>query len=134
MKEKYIFNFLIGLLIGALVALIVWYWQKSTRAEDGALALLDRLKDAERKAREMGEGRVRGETATSTALSAGVFLSADDLQQVKGVGPVFAERLQSAGIATFAHLAALTAEKLAGILDIQEGRAGNILAEAKQFA
>ena len=47
--------FLIGFLIAALTALIVWYYQKSTTAEDGALALLDRFADSEARVREREE-------------------------------------------------------------------------------
>lgn len=46
-------KFLIGLLIGAAFALIVWYWQKSTSAEEGALAVLDRLAAAEARVRQL---------------------------------------------------------------------------------
>ena len=46
-------KFLIGLLIGTAVSLIVWYWQKSTSAEEGALAVLDRLAEAEARVREL---------------------------------------------------------------------------------
>ena len=45
--------FLIGFLIAALTALIVWYYQNSTSAEDGALELLDRYADAEARVREL---------------------------------------------------------------------------------
>ena len=45
--------FLIGFLIAGLSALLVWYYQKSTTAEDGALALLDRYADAEARVREL---------------------------------------------------------------------------------
>jgi predicted flap endonuclease-1-like 5' DNA nuclease len=41
------------LLIGAAVSLIIWYWQKSTSAEEGALAVLDRLAEAEARVREL---------------------------------------------------------------------------------
>ncbi len=51
-------KFLIGLLIGSAVGLIIWYWQKSTSAEEGALAVLDRLAAAEGRVREL-EGRLR---------------------------------------------------------------------------
>lgn len=47
--------FLIGFLIAALTALIVWYYQKSTTAEDGALALLERFADSEARVRELEE-------------------------------------------------------------------------------
>ena len=48
-------TFLIGFLIAALTALIVWYYQKSTTAEDGALGLLDRFADSEARVRELEE-------------------------------------------------------------------------------
>ena len=51
-------KFLTGLLIGTAVGLIIWYWQKSTSAEEGALAVLERLAAAEARVREM-EGRLR---------------------------------------------------------------------------
>ena len=47
--------FLMGFLIAGLTALIVWYYQKSTTAEDGALDLLDRYADAEARVRELEE-------------------------------------------------------------------------------
>ena len=46
-------TFLIGFLIAALTALIVWYYQKSTSTEDGALDLLDRFADAQARVREL---------------------------------------------------------------------------------
>lgn len=48
-------TFLIGFLIAALTALLVWYYQKSTTAEDGALDLLNRYADAEARVRELEE-------------------------------------------------------------------------------
>ena len=51
-------KFLTGLLIGTAVGLIIWYWQKSTSAEEGALAVLDRLAAAEARVREL-EGKLR---------------------------------------------------------------------------
>lgn len=46
-------TFLIGFLIGSLIALIVWYYQKSTTAEDGALDLLNRYANSEARVREL---------------------------------------------------------------------------------
>lgn len=39
-------TFLTGFLIASLTALIIWYYQKSTSAEEGALDLLDRYAEA----------------------------------------------------------------------------------------
>ncbi|MCA9943003.1 MAG: hypothetical protein KC449_05955 [Anaerolineales bacterium] len=147
MKEKQSFNFMIGLLIGGLVGLLFWYWQKSTSAEDGALALLDKLAATENRVRqlknELAQGGLKPDALRTMPLpSRGAevpsFLSnksesADDLMQVKGVGAVFNGRLQQSGIDSFAKLKALSAEKLADILQIRLGRAENILAEANNF-
>ena len=45
-------TFLVGFLIASLTALIVWYYQKSTSAEEGALDLLDRYAAALKDKRE----------------------------------------------------------------------------------
>ncbi len=55
--------FLIGFLIATLTALIVWYYQKSTTAEDGALDLLNRYADAEARVRELEEALATAEPA-----------------------------------------------------------------------
>lgn len=123
MKEKHSINFLIGFILGALICVVVWYWQKSTAADDGALDLLDRLAELDRKV-------WGGETAVSTSSRQAVSLQPDALQQVKGIGPVFDGRLQAEGITTIAQVAALPAEKLADLLEISENRAKNILTEA----
>lgn len=145
MKQKHSFNFMIGLLIGGLVGLLIWYWQKSTSAEDGALALLDKLAATERRVRQLK--RELDESPTPELLrhiplpsrqaEVPSFLAgpsrdeADDLTVVKGIGAVFNGRLHQAGIQTLAALTALSAENLAEILAIRLGRAENILAEAK---
>lgn len=134
MKEKYSSNFLIGLLLGTLVMLLVWYWQKSTRAEDGALALLDRLKAAESRVRHLREEAAQHRSAPQSVSVPPTAVSpppADDLTQVKGIGPVFAERLQAAGVRTIRAVAEMSAERLAQVLETTESRAENILAASQ---
>jgi hypothetical protein len=46
-------TFLIGFLIASLTALIVWYYQKSTSTEDGALDLLDRYAQSQARVSEL---------------------------------------------------------------------------------
>jgi len=118
MKEKYTSNFLIGLLVGAIVAAVVWYWQKSTAADDGALALLDRLAVEQRQ------------PPAPQVLPA---VEPDDLQRVKGIGPVFDGRLRQSGIDTFAKLTALSAEQVADLLGIGPNRANDLLTKAAQI-
>lgn len=146
MKQKHSSNFIIGLLIGGLVGLLFWYWQKSTSAEDGALALLDKLAATEKRVRQL-KGDIANGIAEPEALrnvvlpkvaadlpsflTRGEADAPDDLTQVKGIGAVFNGRLQQAGVTSFRKLEGLTAHALADILQIRLGRAENILAEAK---
>ncbi len=46
---------MIGFLIAALTGLMVWYYQKATSTEDGALDLLDRYATARARVRELEE-------------------------------------------------------------------------------
>lgn len=144
MKEKHSFNFLIGLLIGGLAALLFWYWQKSTTAEDGALALLDRLAATQKKVEQLRTELAHHEgQPIPVARGVGVppFLAqkeeqesesgtAFDFTAVKGIGPVFNERLHEAGVASMVALKALSAKELGDLLEISEGRAENILQAA----
>ncbi len=123
MSKKHSSNFTVGILLGVLVGLIIWYWQKSTSAEDGALDLLDRLAAA--------EARLRGMKRPVTERPSP--LPPDDLETVKGIGPVFARRLAASGIHRIVQLAATGEEQLADILQIRPGRAASILAEARQM-
>ncbi len=137
-------TFIFGLVFGGLVGLIAWYWYKSTSAEDGALDLLDRMAVAERRLKQMAAEAPEALqelvenyiTLEPNDESLPPFLEpgkTEDLQRVKGIGPVFADRLQGAGIEDVAALTAVSPAKLAVILDISEGRAANILSEAERL-
>ena len=60
MKSKHSTIFLIGIFIGLFAGLLIWYWQKATSADDGALVLLDRLKAAEDRLSDL-RAELRGE-------------------------------------------------------------------------
>lgn len=60
--------------------------------------------------------------------------SADDLTEVKGIGPVFAGRLTEAGITSFAELAAASEEALTEILESRLGSIDSILEDARRLA
>jgi len=135
-------TFMVGLVFSLLVTVIAWYWYKSTSAEDGALDLLDRMAETEARLRRTQanlasvdelpaqyislekNGAVQGKTAVSPT---------DDLERVKGIGPVFAQRLNAAGIYTLDQLLEQTPGQLALILDVYEWRAEAILAEAQKL-
>jgi len=143
-------TFVFGLIFGTLVGLLVWYWYKSTSAEDGALDLLDRMAVADSRLRQL-EFKQRSEpiedyiTLEPNGDNLPPFLASEklsnvetdkpseDLQQVRGIGPVFAQKLQAVEIDTLAELTAVSSTQLAEILSIPEGRAEAILAEAQRI-
>lgn len=148
LKEPSTFAF--GLIFGTLVGLLVWYWYKSTSAEDGALELLDQMKVADNKLRHL-ENRLRVESvenyitlepngdnlppflASEKVAEPEAVKSSEDLQRVKGIGPVYAQKLQAVDIDTLVELTAVSPQRLAEILDIPESRAESILAEAQRI-
>jgi predicted flap endonuclease-1-like 5' DNA nuclease len=140
MKNKFSYRFFVGLLFGVMAGFIIWYWQKSTSAEDGALALLDRLAAAENRLRKLGEERLRSTESRQDfderygIDQASVPEDGDDLQEVRGVGPVFADRLRQAGIISHRQLASTSQEQLARILGASSRRVEAILEEARQIA
>lgn len=127
MKEKHSSNFLIGLLFGVMVGAVIWYWQKSTSAEDGALALLDRLAKLQERL------PVKSELLRPEPVRPAEQLAADGpgLQVVNGIGPVYEGRLNKAGVLSLGQLRALDAAELASILNINASRAESILGDAR---
>jgi len=59
--------------------------------------------------------------------------AADDLTDIKGIGPAYAQRLAELGITTFADLAAADAETLAQQLEARSG-VDDWIAQAKERA
>lgn len=116
-------TFFLGFLIASLVALIVWYYQKSTSAEDGALDVLNRYASSQARIRDLEEQLVAStqfnsqEQARETrSVSLPDSYQPDDLQQIKGIGPAFAQSLSEAGVTTFAQLSQLTVGELREIV------------------
>lgn len=141
-KLKHPVTFFLGLVFSLLVTVVVWYWYKSTSAEEGALDLLDRMAATDARLRQ-AQSALDGKEVTpaqyiSLERNGSVYLktavSPEDLQRVKGIGPVFARRLNAAGILTLDQLLQQPADQLAAILDIYEWRAETILAEARKLA
>lgn len=58
----------------------------------------------------------------------------DDLTDVRGIGPVFAQRLADAGITTFAQLAATGEEELRKVLGSRLGDVDGILEDSRRLA
>ncbi|MEZ4518422.1 MAG: hypothetical protein R3C44_16910 [Chloroflexota bacterium] len=108
MEQKRTPNFFVGFLIGTLIVLLVWYWQKSTSAEDGALDLLDRHASTRARLRELERQQSGQPVRTSPVATQPYDGPTDNLEQILGIGPTYAQRLNAAGIYTYADLAAQT--------------------------
>jgi predicted flap endonuclease-1-like 5' DNA nuclease len=146
MTDKKFPSFFVGFIVGVGLCVLAWYWQKSTKAEDGALALLDRLAAAEARIRQLraelaaavterpAEERDVADEAPSTSGQAPVPTETADLTDVRGIGPVYASRLHQEGIGTVEELADASIEQLARWLNVGEARAETILAEARRMA
>lgn len=138
MKRQGSSNFLIGLLIGGLFALLVWYWQKSTSAEDGALDVLERLGEARRRIREL-EAELASASATfpsRVGITTVTSAYTDNLEAINGIGPTYARRLREAGIQTFSDLVEQTPERLreiTGLRDWQAADPADWITEARQL-
>ncbi|NPA06591.1 MAG: hypothetical protein GXO54_04220 [Chloroflexi bacterium] len=110
MTQSTWFIFLLGLLVGWLIEWVIdwWYWRRKCRI------LETRLLEAERAARRD-----------------------DDLQQIRGIGPVIERKLNEAGIYTIEQLAQLTVQELAAIIgeEIQHlSDKEDILRQARELA
>lgn len=57
--------------------------------------------------------------------------SGDDLTAIKGIGPVYAERLAEAGVTTFTGLARADAVELAGRLEVDEDKTASWIDQAR---
>ena len=62
---------------------------------------------------------VKAATGKGEAGSAAAATSADDLSQITGVGPAAVKKLEAAGLTTFAQIAALSEDDIAGIEGIK---------------
>lgn len=110
--------FWLGLTAGAIIGWVIewvidWrYWRRDLTVvsdEEGRLR------------RELEVARLEiGRLQTQLTVQSTDASTIDRLQDINGIGQVYAKRLNEAGIRTFADLAASTPQKLAEILKPQE--------------
>ena len=105
-------------LIAGIVIGVILYWifeqllgGVGKNAADSAWA--NKLAEAEAT---IGGLKQQLETALSQAATKDVFVVADRLQKVNGIGNVYAQKLNDAGIYTFAQLAEQSAARLTEII------------------
>jgi len=72
------------------------------------------------------------EAPRATAAPAGI--TSDDLTRVNGIGPVYAARLDAAGIATFRDLAGADADRLAEDAGLPRDRVADWIGKAADLA
>jgi predicted flap endonuclease-1-like 5' DNA nuclease len=107
-----------GLIIGWVIEWIIdWrYWRSNLYAS----LQQEQLWQAELNAARQEISRLQAQLAELTWPAKEVteeVVQRDPLEQIQGVGPVYAQRLHDAGIFTFAQLATAAAETLRAAVD-----------------
>lgn len=133
-------SIVIGLLIGWLVEWVVdwFYWRGRMRPvlEENSRLTKDNEDLKERLATI--ETKVSRKSQLAKTRPAGEKANKDNLQAIKGVGPVISKRLNEAGVYTFEELSQLTPDELQEIMGSLAKRffpkQESILTQAKEFA
>ena len=116
MKRNELVSFLAGFLItAAVVAWLYWLWQQRREVTPRPLV-------------------VASSQPAALPLKKEPTPDPDDLTMIKGIGPVFATRLNKAGIFTYAQLAAQKAEKVQFITQVTRWDPADWIAEAAELA
>ncbi len=137
---------IIGLIIGWVVEWIIdWlFWRRRNAASDAEISRMQReFQDSDATIKQL-QDRLADSDATISALrqqlaelSAKVSNKKDRLEMVKGIGAVFAKKLNDAGITTFEQLAQQSPERIREIIQPQEWQKVEPeawIAQAKSFA
>jgi predicted flap endonuclease-1-like 5' DNA nuclease len=133
-------SIVLGLLIGWLVEWVIdwFYWRGRIRPVAAENARLTR-DNADLKERLASiESKVSRKSQLAKTRPTGDRAAKDNLQAIRGVGPVIAKRLNEAGIYTFEELSNLTPDELQEIMGPLAKRffpkQESILTQAKEFA
>lgn len=104
-----------GLIIGWVVEWIIdWrFWRQEQNVSVDEESRLRRELEAAR----LEISRLQAQTPATAAV---VATSADNLQDINGIGQVYAKRLNDAGVYTYAQLSELSTERLREIIQPQE--------------
>jgi predicted flap endonuclease-1-like 5' DNA nuclease len=127
MKQGYGRQFLLGFAAGVSLGAVFWYWRKSTTADEGALRLLDELAEARAKAEKarVEAQQLAQRRAPAPSSPAAASDEPDDLTAIRGIGPVYARRLQEGGIKTYATLAAQDPAEVRRVAQLKEWHAAD---------
>ena len=133
-------SIVLGVLIGWLVEWVIdwFYWRGRIRpvVEENARLTQDNADLKERI--DALETRVSRKSQLAKTRPSGERAKKDNLQAIKGIGPVISKRLNEAGIYTFEELAQVTPEELEEVMGPLAKRffpkQERILTQAKEFA
>ena len=113
--------FVTGLVIGLIIGWIIeWtidliYWRR-----DESIAS-QKLAEAEARIRELElELELANKQAEPPPMPQTAIHEKDQLEKINGIGPVFAKKLNNAGIFTFAELAAEDPQRIREIINPQD--------------
>ncbi|MCB0213122.1 MAG: hypothetical protein KDJ52_27520 [Anaerolineae bacterium] len=112
-------TFVTGLVVGLIIGWVIeWaidliFW----RRDEGVLQ--QRLVEAEARIKEL-EMELANRQAAPPSVPQTVIREKDHLEKVNGIGPVFAKKLNNAGIFTFAELAAESPQRIREIINPQD--------------
>ncbi len=133
-------SIVLGLLLGWLVEWVIdwFYWRGRIRpvAEENARLARDNADLKERLASM--EAKISRKSQLAKTRPTGDRARKDNLQAIRGVGPVIAKRLNEAGVYTFEELSQLNPDELQEIMGPLSKRffpkQESILTQAKEFA
>jgi large subunit ribosomal protein L21 len=125
---------------GYLLAIGVMAWIIWRQRQEEVEATLERL----RKASPLGmdwpgqerAARVAEERVIKTPSPPPAAATLDDLQQISGIGPTYARRLNEAGVTSFGELAALTPDEIRQRMDLPpwQGNVESWIEQAKSLS
>ena len=133
-------SIVLGLLLGWLIEWVIdwFYWRGRMRpvTEENARLAKDNADLKERLATI--ETKISRKSQLAKTRPAGDRAGKDNLQAIRGVGPVIAKRLNEAGVYTFEELSQLNPDELQEIMGSLSKRffpkQESILTQAKEFA
>ncbi len=123
MENKHINAFWIGFAFAAgLIAWIYWIGRRKRAVTPAPLVV------SRRRSPETVQSRPQSPAARQPVMVS------DVLEEIKGIGPVFANRLNEAGILTFRQLASASPDELAEITGVTRWNPEDWIAEAARLA
>jgi predicted flap endonuclease-1-like 5' DNA nuclease len=113
-----ILGILIGWVVGWVIEILYWRWKRRTQADRVDRELSECHDRVATLQRELESARSQAPLAAATVPSAGI--PAQNLAAIRGIGPVFEQRLYDAGIGTFSQLAALSDPQVRAIIQPED--------------